>query len=107
MPTNRCSCGWVLDNSPVPVRSTYEPRQPGITKEEFGANLYATIQTIGGLLGIEQQRAAAIHQGQGFKVKALLERRKDLQAALTTQLPLLTNDETAQILARYPWVTGC
>jgi hypothetical protein len=107
MPTNRCSCGWTLDDSPVPIHSTYETRPPGITKEEFGLHLYATIETIGGLLGVEQQRAAAIHQGTGFKIAGLLKRRKELQLVLAKQLPTLNDQEMDDILARYPWVTKC
>jgi phage host-nuclease inhibitor protein Gam len=69
--------------------------------------LYETIVVVGGLLGLEQQRAAAIHHGQDKKVKLLLKRRKDLQAELAKLIPTLTNDETGEILERYPWVARC
>lgn len=101
-----CPCGWPdeWDKSPVPSRIRVAPVK-GITQEEFGLN--AVIQTIGGLLGLEQQRATAIHQGTGYKVQGLLARRKDLQAILAKQLPLLTEQELSQVLAKYPWVAQC
>lgn len=105
--SNACSCGWQEMASPVPYSMTREPKQLGITKEEFGMNLYDTIATIGGLLGLEQQRAAAIFQNRSARVAELLKRRKVLQATLAKRLPGLTNDAMDGILARYPWVTGC
>lgn len=69
-------------------------------------HLYETITTIGGILGIDQQRANAIHRGEGFKVQELMTRRKALQVTLAKQLPALTNSEMDQVLARFPFVTG-
>ena len=77
-----------------------------MTKDEFGSNLFETIKTIGGILGIDQQRANAIHKHEGVKVQELMTRRKALQAELVNQLKALTNDEMDQLLARYPYVTG-
>lgn len=82
------------------------PETPYITKEEFGVNLYETIHTIGGILGIDQQRANAIHKGEGFKVQELMTRRKALQVTMAKQLPALNDEEMAQLLHKYPWVVG-
>lgn len=103
-----CPCGYtdsVKRGSGYP-RSTYTAQPTGITKEEFGLNLYETIKTIGGILGIDQQRANAIHKGEGFKVQELMPRRKALQVTLAKQLPVLNDAEMAQLLDRYPWVVG-
>ena len=106
-----CPCGYQIPSTTpiaptlsIPIRSTYLKQAEGITKEEFGLNLYATIETIGGLLGLEQQRAAAIHYGHGFKIKGLLDRRDALRKILATQLPRVNDGEMAQVLERYPWV---
>ena len=104
--TDVCSCGW-LHASPVPSRPVYQSPAPGITKEDFGLLLYQTLETIGGLLGLEQQRAAAIHHGQKAKVAGLLKRRKELQVTLAKQLPALAGHECDAILETYPWVTRC
>ena len=77
----------------------------GITKEEFGLNLYNTINTIGGLMAIDEHRAVAIHRGEDQA--SLLGRRKALQVTLASQLPTLTDGEMAQVLNKYPWITGC
>lgn len=104
-----CACGYTGQPTPstAHIRSTYVDRPHGITKEEFGLNVYEVIKTIGGILGIDQQRAAAIHKHEGFKVQALLVRRKALQVILAQQLPTLTDSEMGQVLATYPWITGC
>lgn len=85
----------------------YSSPSKGCTKEDFGLNLYETIKTIGGILGIEQLRAAAIHYEHPEKMSDLMARRKKLQVTLAGQLPTLTNNEMDQVLARYPWITGC
>lgn len=92
---------------PLPPVHGYHPlhQGPTITKEEvFGLALHDTIKTIGGIMGIDQQRAAAIHKGEGHKLQALLERRKALQITLAAQLPALNDGEMSQLLSRYPWV---
>ena len=78
----------------------------GITKEEFGLNLYEAIKTIGGILAVDQHRANAIHRGEGYQVQALMVRRKALQVTLAQQLPTLNDSEMGQVLAKYPFVTG-
>jgi hypothetical protein len=110
-----CACGYSNEQtatgftkSLAPVQS-YEPMHEGcyIRKEEFGLNLYDTIKTIGGIIGLEQQRAAAIHYEHPEKIADLMTRRKALQVTLAGQLPKLMNHEVDQVLARYPWVTAC
>jgi hypothetical protein len=108
IPTYPCACGY----QPTPAVSPLPPVRPcatpdGITKEQFGRHLYDTITTIGGMMGLAQQRAAAIHHGEGYKVQSLLRRRRELQSILAAQLPTLDHDEMDQILTRYPWVTAC
>jgi hypothetical protein len=103
-----CICKNSPRNGPIsPVRETYQPIPYGITKDQFGAYLYGCIETIGGILGVDQQRANAIHRSEGFKMQSLLARRKALQVTLAQQLPTLSNDEMDQVLEKYPWVVGC
>jgi hypothetical protein len=91
----------------TPVLEYASSSSRGCTKEEFGLKLYETIKTIGGLLGVEQQRAAAIHYEHPEKMPDLMKRRKALQVTLAAQLQTLTNHELDQVLAKYPWVVGC
>lgn len=102
-----CVCAErVPSRFPVPYKP-HVSQPPGITKEEFGLNLYETITTIGGIMGLEQQRAAAIHYEHPEKIPDLLRRRKALQITLAAQLPKLKNHELDEILVRYPWVVSC
>jgi hypothetical protein len=84
------------------VRETYRPQPDGITKEEFGLNLYEAIKCIGGMLGLDQQRAGGIHYGRPYD--ALAPRRAKLVHDWTHHRAILTHDELTQILAHYPWV---
>lgn len=101
-----CECGYGQEVSSyrpaMPAR--YAPMPFGVTKEEFGLTLYEVIKLIGGILGLDEQRSLAINAHQGYKVQAILARRKEHQHTLAQQLPRLNNSEMAQILLRYPWV---
>jgi hypothetical protein len=109
--SNPCTCRKVTQGSTAVQKPThsYQPLHGGpyLTKEQLGLNLYETVKTIGGIMGIDSQRAAAIHKGEGFKLQKLNRRRLELQGFLANQLPQLSNDEMDQVLERYPWVTGC
>ena len=85
-------------------RQTYTPQPNGITKEEFGLNLYDTIFTISGIRALEEHIAVAIHQNKGYKLQGLKDRRLTLKATLAKLLPTLTEEKMAQILDRYPHV---
>lgn len=85
----------------------YSSSSRGCTKEDFGVNLYETIKTIGGILGLEQQRAASIHYEHPEKIEDLMKRRKVLQVTLAEQLPKLKDHEMDDVLAKYPWITAC
>lgn len=101
-----CACGYGATLTPIRPTGTrlYHSLPQGCTKEEFGVNLYETIVTIGGILGLDEQRALAINAHEGYKVQGLLKRRKALQLQLAQQLQQLTDTEMAQILLRYNWV---
>ena len=73
-----------------------------ITKEEFGVNLYECIVTISALHTIRQQINEAVYRKRDRDVKDLTARYKEHKGFLAHQLPALTQDETAQILHRYP-----
>lgn len=89
--------------APAP-RSTYTPRPLGITKEDFGLNLYATIQTIGGLFALEQQMARASQQGEGWRVQAIARSQTEARQHLANQLPALAEHDLTEIIMRYPTV---
>lgn len=109
-PCTACGYGQAIQGSEVAGRPaawrTYHSQPFGITKEEFGLLLYDTIQTIGGILGLDQQRAVALRRHESKQVDTLLSRRRVLQRTLAGQLPKLTTSELDQVLAVYPWVVG-
>lgn len=74
------------------------------TKEEFGLNLYEAIKTIGGILGLDQQRAACIHRERPEALPEMETRRATLVKDFEHHRAILTHDELTQIIARYPWV---
>ncbi|MGL5937065.1 MAG: hypothetical protein ACRCZI_15750 [Cetobacterium sp.] len=76
-----------------------------LDRDEFGANLYEVIKTISLLHVLRQQLNRAVYTGK--RVAEVTAHYKKEQRYLANQLPQLSNDEMDQILARYPWVTGC
>lgn len=71
-----------------------------ISKDEFGAALFAVIETISTMMGLRWQLDKG---GQKTHVKAdLATRYRASQTYLANQLPTLTEDEMDQVLARYP-----
>lgn len=107
--TYPCRCGYgqsITPIRPIPMK-LYQTLPFGCTKAEFGLQLYETIFTIGGILGLDEQRSLAINADEGAaRVPALVRRRQALQQQLATQLPLLTDTEMSQILLRYKWVVS-
>jgi hypothetical protein len=73
-----------------------------ITQEEFGVTLFECIKTISGLHTIRQQMNDAVQHHRSANVKALTESYRAAQVYLANQLPTLTDQEMAQVLARYP-----
>lgn len=101
---NPCSCTRTA--APVMPRQTYITQPHGITKEEFGLNLYDTIFTISGIRALEEHIAVAIHQNKGYQLQGFKDRRLALKSTLAKLLPKLTEEEMAQTLERYPFVVN-
>jgi hypothetical protein len=110
-----CACGYgrpteayvPLTHPSKIVRSTESPHPiGGISIDEFGPALFATIKICGGILGLREQIACAIHQGKGFKVQEFTIRLKALQEDLAKQLPSLPTVQAEEVRLRYPWITG-
>ena len=81
------------------------PQPQYLTKEEFGLHLYEAVKCIGGILGLDQQRAACIHRELPSEQLADVDaRRAKLVTDWTHHRALLTHDELKQVVARYPWV---
>jgi len=86
-------------------RQTYVPQPDGCTKEEFGINLYDTVVTIGGILGIQDQIAGVIHREEGpRKLPDLKAKRDTLRAALAQQVTALSPADMNELLQRFPIV---
>jgi hypothetical protein len=85
-------------------RQTYVPQPNGCTKEEFGVNLYDTVVTIGGILGIQDQIAGVIHREEKQKLPDLKAKRDTLRAALSQQVTALSPADMGELLQRFPIV---
>jgi hypothetical protein len=87
------------------LRSTVRVYPEGISREEFGELLYATIKTIGGILQLRQYRAQT--PVARLKPKQLTEwgqREQVLLADLREQMKQLSDLDAAEVARRYPWV---
>lgn len=103
-----CACGYGKSLTPIrPIMTTlYKSLPYGSTQDEFGRTLYTAIETIGGILGLDEQRALAINKQEGYKVQGLLRRRDRLQKQLAALLPKLTEAEMASLLLKYAWIVA-
>jgi len=107
----RCVCGYTAPSNwtqglfdPPQVRSTYQPLPTGMTCEAFGVDLFAAIKLIGGMSGLQEQIALAIHKGEGWKVQRLRTRRTSLEHELRGVLDRLPLESCERIYDQYPWI---
>lgn len=77
-----------------------------ITREEFGVNLFEVVKTISGIHTMRKQMNVAVYKEQPKQLKELTTRYNESREYLANQLPTLTDGEIAQVLERYPDVTG-
>lgn len=73
-----------------------------MTREEFGLDLFEAVKCIGGLLAIQDQVNASVHQNK--KLDELVTRRERLKQDLTALMVKLNDTDVAEILERYPMV---
>ena len=103
-----CACGW-SDASQIKLevprtRSTYQLRPPGITKDEFGLDLYEAVKCIGGLIYLRQAQAKTnMHFVKPGQVKDWKVRERQLWKELAALLVRLTEAELADVKHCYPW----
>ena len=105
-----CSCGlarpeWTRELYERPkVRETYLPLPQGISLDEFGVDLFIAIKLIGGMSGLQEHVAHAIHAGKGYQVQACRDRRRSLDQELRLVMRKLSNTDREAIFDKYPWV---
>lgn len=108
----RCpSCGWTEqteteahpEKGPT-IRSSYIEMPHGITKQEFGVDLYDAITTIGGILCVDTQMHAAEGKGEWHKMHEFTQRRHALCATLKNLMVALSSQEVMEVLDRYPTI---
>ena len=101
-----CSCGW---NKPVTstviYRNTDHELPPGITKQEFGMNLYNAITLAGAVMQIKDYRAKAVMGTLPKRMtkEDLKAQDKKLIEQMHTAMQALTADELLAFTRRYPW----
>lgn len=100
-----CSCGWIpAGQSRVIYRSTEHELPKGITKEEFGIQLYNTIVLIGGVMQLRRY-LGKVAMGE-LEPRDFKQREGKLIEHLRTALLALKADDLTQVVRRYPWVAA-
>lgn len=98
-----CSCGYrTIRPNTVIFRSTEHEVPLGITREEFGVQLYNTIVLIGGLIQLRHY-LGKVAMGE-LEPRDFKEREVKLIDQLRTALLALKPDDLTQVVRRYPWV---
>lgn len=103
-----CECGWAPDfkRQGIAYRSTEHPQPKGISRSEFGEQLYLTLGLIGGIMQLRRYRGL-VAMGDLPKTDEYDKREAKLKEQLASALPLLPAADVTEILARYPWVAAC
>lgn len=73
-----------------------------MTREEYGLDLFEAVKCVGGLLAIQDQINASVHQGK--PLDELVKQREGLTAHLVPLMKKLPDQDVAEILERYPTV---
>ena len=73
-----------------------------ITREEFGLDLFEAVKCIGGLLAIQDQINASVHQEK--PLDDLIKKREALKLRLIPLMQTLDARDVTEILERYPMV---
>lgn len=101
-----CTCGWVKPGTSKVIWRNTESIQPtnGCTREQFGIQLYNTVQSIGELMQI---RILLGHVAMGeLPANDYKQREGKVIDQLRTALLALKADEVTQVVRRYPWVAA-
>lgn len=101
---NPCTCGKRVVQ--FPIKQTHQVRPSGITKEEFGLDLYECVKAIGGLMQVDRLIAHAKQEGLGWQVKELSGRRAKLIDTIHIHNKALSDGDAAEVARRYPVVLG-
>lgn len=105
-----CSCGWRPEGARPTgpeVRSTYQPLPHGITRAEFGEDLYETVKLIGGVLQLRENLRLPKGRATGLQRKFWREQEARLVKQLPGLMTKLPDDQVGDVVARYPWVARC
>ncbi|MCS6287726.1 MAG: hypothetical protein H8K10_01970 [Nitrospira sp.] len=103
-----CTCGYErpAKASGVAFRSTEHPQPKGITRAEFGEQLYVTLGLIGGIMQLRRYRGL-VAMGDLPKTDEYDQREAKLREQLATAMVALPAHDVTEILDRYPWVAAC
>lgn len=101
-----CACGWGRQQAQKRlddvVRSTYRPIPFGVTKEQCGLILFEVIKTISRIRQLRHYVTLLAEDQAALGAMCLRELAARQQLAIL--LPQLTDQEDAEIRARYPEV---
>lgn len=103
-----CECGWAPDfkRQGIAYRSTEHPAPKGISRSEFGEQLYLTLGLIGGIMQLRRYRGL-VAMGQMEKTDDFQKREAKLKEQLATVMVHIPANDVAAIVQKYPWVAAC
>lgn len=103
-----CECGWAPDfkRQGIAYRSTEHALPKGISRSEFGEQLYITIGLIGGILQLRRYRGL-VAMGDLPKTDEYEKREVKLKEQLASAMRMLSAADVTAIVQQYPWVAAC
>lgn len=103
-----CDCGFAPKGHRESLKPAHQQRHysEGVSKEQFGTDLYNITFCFGEINGLQAHIQQAIDKGEGYKLQDLKARREVKQKELAARLVKLTEPEQEALLAHYPAIVN-
>lgn len=77
-----------------------------MTSKEFGLDLLQALKLCGALTAWQPKYADAVFRNDQAKMGEVLDTKKRLEDELRLAMGSLTDEDAAEVMRRYPWVSG-
>lgn len=77
-----------------------------MTSDEFGLDLLQALKICGAIPACQPKYADAVFKNDQARMAEVLETKKRLEQELRLAIDSLDDAEAAEVMRRYPWVSG-
>lgn len=77
-----------------------------MTLDEFGVDLFTVVKLCGSIPACQPKYADAVFRNDQATMAEVMATKKRLEQELRLAMDSLTDEEAAEVMRRYEWVTG-